>query len=74
MVKKRVLLIMKVMLIIYLLFPLLAGAFDIGYASGPKIYNKDYHITLYRISYQIVYGEKARVPFDHERPLFYSFF
>ena len=59
--------------ILYLLFPIVAGLCALGDRDGPKIYPKTYHTTLYMISYETLRNEKPREDFLSERPWFYGF-
>jgi hypothetical protein len=59
--------------ILYLLFPLVAGLFGIGDRDGPKIYPSSYHTVLYMITYEEVRSEKPRENPFYERPWFYGF-
>lgn len=60
-------------MILYLIFPVVAGVFAIGDRDGPKIYPEYYHAQMYMISYEAVRDEKPRQNFLFERPLFYGF-
>jgi TonB-like protein len=66
------LLLLAIAAILYLQFPLVAGAFALGDRDGPRIYSGSYHSFLYLISYEAVHGEKPRINFNFERPLFYG--
>ena len=59
--------------IVYLLFPIVAGLCAIGDRDGPKIYPKAYHATLYMVSYEAVRNEEPRESYLYERPWFYGF-
>ena len=65
-----------VALILYLEGPFIAGLLGIGDREGPRIYPKEYHTELYKISYEMVRHEKPRVSIETselERPIFYGF-
>lgn len=63
-----------VLIALYCVMPIVAGLWDLGKdRRGPKIYNRVYHEFLYSISYQLVRGEKPRVPFDRDRVWIYGF-
>ena len=51
------LLLLAIAAILYLQFPLVAGAFGLGDRDGPRIYSGSYHSFLYLISYEAVRGE-----------------
>ena len=63
----------SVVVILYLVFPVIAGLFAIGDRDGPKIYPESYHTMLYMISYEAVREEKPRQNPFLERPWFYGF-
>jgi hypothetical protein len=58
--------------LLYLVFPLVAGLLAIGDRDGPKIYPPFYHEQLYMISSESVWHEKPRQNFEFERPWFYG--
>lgn len=61
--------------ILYLAAPLIAGLFGIGDREGPRIYAREYHTALYRITYSMTHDDKPRILWDageSERPLFYG--
>jgi hypothetical protein len=60
-------------IILYVLFPIVAGLLAIGDRDGPKIYPKTYHTALYMISYEALRNEKPRENSLYERPWFYGF-
>ena len=61
-------------LILYIAGPLIAGLFGIGDREGPRIYSKDFHTVLYKITYSATHDDKPRIPFPAgERPIFYGF-
>ena len=59
-------------LILYIAGPFIAGLFAIGDREGPRIYPKDFHTVLYKITYSATHDDKPRVA-EGERPLFYGF-
>jgi hypothetical protein len=59
-------------IILYLLFPLVAGLFAIGDRDGPRLYPSSYHTSLYMISYEAVRNEKPRQNLLSDRPWFYG--
>jgi hypothetical protein len=59
--------------LLYLIFPFIAGVFAIGDRDGPKIYPLSYHHLLYMISYESVWHEKPRQNVELDRPWFYGF-
>ena len=62
-----------IVVIVYLVFPIVAGLLAIGDRDGPKIYPMEYHSFLYMVSYESVREEKPRINPDLERPWFYGF-
>ena len=61
--------------VLYFTGPLTAGLLGIGDREGPRIYPVEYHTELYKITYEMSHGEKARMPInagETERPLFYG--
>jgi len=65
-----------VALILYLEGPIIAGLLGSGDREGPRIYPKEYHSELYKISYEMVRHEKPRISIEtseSERPIFYGF-
>ena len=65
--------LLGLIVILYLVFPAIAGVFAIGDREGPKIYPLFYHQHLYMISYESVWQEKPRQNPDFDRPWFYGF-
>jgi hypothetical protein len=53
-----------VALILYLEGPFIAGLLGIGDREGPRIYPKEYHTELYKISYEMVRHEKPRISIE----------
>ena len=70
--KRRTVKILAVVVVLYVVFPFIAGLFAIGDRDGPKIYPRAYHANLYIISYEIVRKEKPRSNIELERPWFYG--
>jgi hypothetical protein len=60
-------------IVLYIVFPFIAGLLAIGDRDGPKIYPRSYHAILYMISYETVRNEKPRRNIELERPWFYGF-
>ena len=60
-------------LVLYLVFPFIAGLLAIGDRDGPKIYPQTYHGILYTISYKMVRDDKPRRNIEFDRPWFYGF-
>jgi len=64
------------LVLIYLLLPLFAGAFKWGERTGPVIYLRSYHATAYRIGYSSAGHGKPRISFMDSiltrRPFFYG--
>ena len=58
--------------ILYLVFPVIAGLLAIGDRVGPKIYPVTYHTILYMVSYEALRDEKPRQDYQFERPWFYG--
>lgn len=73
MTRLRIAKIFGAVVILYIIFPFLAGVFAIGDRDGPKIYPEYYHAQMYMISYEAVWDEKPRQNYLFERPLFYGF-
>jgi hypothetical protein len=60
-------------LILYIAGPLIAGLFGIGDREGPRIYSKDFHTVLYKITYSATHDDKPRIGLGAgERPIFYG--
>jgi hypothetical protein len=70
--KQRVRRTVKMVAVLYAVFPFIAGLFAIGDRDGPRIYPRSYHAALYIISYEIVRDEKPRSNLELERPWFYA--
>jgi hypothetical protein len=68
---KILLRVLCVICTVYLFLPLAAGIVGTGDCRGPKIYNVNHHLFMYRISSFIMGRGKARVPF-RERTWFYG--
>jgi len=74
--RAKLILSIVVALILYLEGPLIAGFFGIGDREGPRIYPKEYHTVLYKMSYEKVRHEQPRISIETselERPIFYGF-
>lgn len=61
----------------YLVFPVLAGACELGNQDGPRIYPPAYHRTLYMMGW-VAFGKRNKVhpglPTGQEgRPWFYGY-
>ena len=70
---RRVAKILISIVVLYLVFPFIAGLLAIGDRDGPKIYSQTYHGSLYTISYEMVRDQKPRRNTELERPWFYGF-
>jgi hypothetical protein len=70
---RKVSTLLALIVVLYLLFPTVAGLFALGDRDGPKIYPSSYHTILYLISYEMVRNEKPRQSLLFERPWFYGF-
>ena len=64
-VKKKWFLVTGALVILYLIFPLIAGMLQLGPdRRGPKFYARGHHSILYGIGYEIVLNEKPRVRYN----------
>ena len=73
--RAKLILLVVTVLILYLAGPFIAGLCDIGDREGPRIYAREYHTALYRITYSMTHDDKPRIAWDageSERPLFYG--
>lgn len=70
---RRMVKILVPVVVLYLVFPFIAGLLAIGDRDGPKIYSQTYHAILYTISYEIVHDQKPRRNIELDRPWFYGF-
>ena len=73
MTTKKVLKLVTLVVVLYLVFPLIAGLLALGDRDGPRIYPEAYHTVLYMISYEAMRNEKPRQSLEFERPWFYGF-
>ena len=70
---RRMVKILIPIVVLYLVFPFIAGLLAIGDRDGPKIYSQTYHAILYTVSYEMVRDQKPRRNLELERPWFYGF-
>jgi len=72
MTRRRTAKLLAMVLVLYMVFPFIAGLFAIGDRDGPKIYPRSYHAIVYMTTYEMVRSEKPRRDIELERPWFYG--
>ena len=61
-----------ILAVVYLAGPVIAALFRYPDRRGPRIYPRDCHSVLFSMTYQLLHGEKPRIPADRGRPWFYG--